>query len=429
MHYPRNLLRCKGKISRQYTVSKIQPDKKIEALLTRRVEEVIDRGHLEKQLAAGRKLRVKLGIDPTSPDIHIGRAVTLWKLREFQEMGHKVVFIVGDFTGLIGDTSDKDAERPMLSEAQVQRNIKTYFKQAAKIVDPEKSEMHYNSKWLKKLGFLEIGRMADAFGLHEFESRENISKRLHAGKRVSVRELLYPLMQGYDSVAVRADLEIGGTDQRFNLLAGRTIQPLYGQLPQDILTLTLMEGTDGRKMSSSWGNVIKITEAPDEMFGKVMSIADALIKKYFVLATRVETAEIEEIMRLPNPRDQKVVLAKKITELYHGAKAAESAEENFEKKFGKIKDLDQIKADRVLSAARAGQILRVAGGYTLQGLVGILVIGGLVASKSEARRKIAEGAVRINGEKLELSAVSSGRIHTLSKGDIIKLGKRFLRIE
>src|SRR3989344_3359892 len=215
-------------------------------ILIRGVEEVIVREHLEAALKSGKKLRVKLGVDPTSPNIHIGRAGALWKLRDFQDLGHTVVFIVGDFTGLIGDTSDKESERPMMTEAQVKQNIKTYFKQAAKIIDPKKSEMHYNSKWLKKLGFLEIGKMANAFGLHEFESRENVALRLKSGKRVSLRELLYPIMQGYDSIMVKADVEVGGTDQRFNLLAGRELQKLYHQNPQDIITNPLIEGLDGR---------------------------------------------------------------------------------------------------------------------------------------------------------------------------------------
>src|SRR3989338_4238607 len=193
----------------------------INSILSRGVEEIIDRNHLEQALKSGKKLRVKLGIDPTSPNIHIGRAVVLWKLRAFQELGHKVVFIVGDFTGLIGDTSDKDAERPMMSESELKKNMKTYFAQAFKILDKKKTETHYNSEWLKKLGFKEIGEMADQFGLNEFTARENVAKRMKAGKRVSLREVLYPLMQGYDSVAIKADVELGGTDQRFNLLAGR----------------------------------------------------------------------------------------------------------------------------------------------------------------------------------------------------------------
>ena len=203
---------------------KIETESQMNELLTRGVEEVIDRKHLEDALKGKKKLRVKLGIDPTSPNIHIGRAVILWKLRAFQDLGHKVIFIVGDFTGLIGDTSDKESERPMLTEAQVKANLKTYFTQAFKILDKKKTETHYNSEWLKKLNFLEISKLANMFGLHEFEARENISKRLKAGQRISFRELMYPLMQGYDSVAVKADVELGGTDQRFNLLAGRTIQ-------------------------------------------------------------------------------------------------------------------------------------------------------------------------------------------------------------
>jgi tyrosyl-tRNA synthetase len=240
-------------------------EEKIDELLTRGVTDIVDRSHLEAALKGKKKLRVKLGIDPTSPNIHIGRAVALWKLRAFQDLGHQVVFIVGDFTGLIGDTSDKDAERPMLLEEQIKTNLKTYFDQAFIILDKSKTEAHYNSEWLKKLGFAEIGSMANVFGLHEFEARENIAKRLKAGKRVSLRELLYPLMQGYDSVAIKADVELGGTDQRFNLLAGRTIQPLYKQAPQDIMTFDLLEGTDGRKMSSSWGNVINLVDTPDDM--------------------------------------------------------------------------------------------------------------------------------------------------------------------
>lgn len=194
----------------------------IEEILHRAVAEIIHPASLAKKLKGGKKLRIKLGIDPTSPNIHIGRAVVLWKLRAFQDLGHKVVFIIGDFTGQIGDTSDKDAERPMLSEADIKRNLKTYLQQAYKILDKSKTEFHYNSKWLKKLGFAEIGKLANLFGLHEFSTRENIKKRLDAGKRVSLRELMYPLMQGYDSVMVKADVELGGTDQRFNmLLVGR----------------------------------------------------------------------------------------------------------------------------------------------------------------------------------------------------------------
>jgi tyrosyl-tRNA synthetase len=298
-------------------------------LLTRGVEEVIDKKNLERRLASGDKLRIKLGIDPTSPNIHIGRAVVLWKLRALQDLGHQVIFIVGDFTGLIGDTSDKDSERPMLTEEQVKANMQTYLNQAFKILDAKKTETHYNSEWLKELGFMEISKMANLFGLHEFESREVISKRMKAGKRVSLRELMYPLMQGYDSVAVKADVELGGTDQRFNLLAGRTIQPLYSQVSQDIIMMDLLEGTDGRKMSSSWGNVINITDEPNNMFGKVMSIGDNLILRYFKLATKVPLEEIKVFKKQledgANPRDIKISLAEELTALYHSKKDAEKA--------------------------------------------------------------------------------------------------------
>lgn len=359
---------------------------KISELLNRGVEEVIDKAELEAKLRGKAKLRVKLGIDPTSPNIHIGRAVVLWKLRAFQELGHKVIFIVGDFTGLIGDTSDKEAERPMLSEAQIKTNLKTYFAQAYKILDKKKTEVHYNSKWLKKLGFAEIGKLADLFSLHEFEARENIAKRLKAGKRVSLRELLYPLMQGYDSVAVKADVELGGTDQRFNLLAGRTIQPAYKQKPQNILTMVLMEGTDGRKMSSSWGNTINIMSPAGDMFGKAMTVPDELIKKYFLLATRVEQEEINEILKLANPRDQKLRLAFEITRLYHGAQEAQKAQEAFINQFSKGELPENIE-----------QKLLPAGKYQLSALTAQV----MQMSKSEARRLISQGGVKINGNSVK----------------------------
>lgn len=379
----------------------------IQELLSRGVAEVIDKADLEAKLKSKAKLRVKLGIDPTSPNIHIGRAVVLWKLRAFQELGHKVIFIVGDFTGVIGDTSDKDSERPMLSEAEIKKNMKTYFEQAYKILDRKKTEVHYNSKWLKKLGFAEIGKLADLFSLHEFEARENIAKRLKAGKRVSLRELLYPLMQGYDSVAVKADVELGGTDQRFNLLAGRTIQPGYKQKPQNILTTELMEGTDGRKMSSSWGNVINLTAAANDMFGKVMSIPDTLIKKYFLLATRVSADEIAEVLKLSNPRDQKLRLASEITKLYHGIKKAQEAQEAFISQFSK----GELPSDIPTIKLNLQDKLRVSD---------IVSMSGLVASKSEARRLILQKGIKQNGKTVE----SDDLVTLNTKPILFQVGKR-----
>ena len=386
--------------------------KGIEELLSRGVEEVIERKSLEEKLSSGKKFRVKLGIDPTSPNIHIGRAVVLWKLRAFQELGHKIIFIVGDFTGLIGDTSDKDSERSMMTEKEIKKNIRTYFLQAYKIIDRSKSEVHYNSKWLKKLGFKEIGELADMFGLHEFEARDVINRRLKAGKRVSLRELLYPLMQGYDSVAVKADVELGGTDQRFNLLAGRVIQKHFGQKPQDIMMTTLLEGLEGRKMSSSWGNVINLTDTPDEMFGKVMSLPDNLMEKYFLLATRIPGEQIDTILKSSkNPRDIKVILAGEIVKLYHGQKKALGARENFGKKFGRAKG--EVKADFSLK--------KKPGNYPV---VDVLVEGKLASSKSEARRKIKEGAVEVDGTK-----VIDGKANAkINRGSLVRLGKRFLKI-
>lgn len=393
---------------------KIDTDpKKIEEILSRGVAEAIDRDHLRSALSSGKELRVKLGIDPTSSNIHIGRAVQLWKLRAFQELGHKAVLIIGDFTGTIGDTSDKDSERPMLSEKQIKENQKTYFDQAFKILDKSKTEAEYNSKWLSKLGFAEVSKLADLFGLHEFEARENISNRMKAGKRVSLREIMYPLMQGYDSVAVRSDVEIGGTDQRFNLLAGRTIQQSYGQKPQDIITTALLEGTDGRKMSSSWGNVINITDHPNDMFGKVMSVQDNLIVKYFTLATMLpldEVNRIEETLGVSNPRDIKFRLGKEIVTLYHGAEAAEKAGENFENTFKKGGLPDDIKEVTALSGTLA---------------VDVLLEEGLVESKSDWRRLVGEGAISVHGSEEKITDPQM----KLDNSITLKIGKRrFIKI-
>lgn len=378
-------------------------EQKIQEVLTRGVEEVIDRENLEKKLKSGKTLRIKLGIDPTSPNIHIGRSIPLLKLRDFQNLGHKVVFIIGDFTGIIGDTSDKESERPMLTEKDIKQNMKNYIQQAAKVLDIKKCEIAYNSKWLKKLGFLEIGKMANAFGLHEFESRENVALRLKAGKRVSLRELLYPIMQGYDSVMVKADVEVGGTDQRFNLLAGRELQKLYHQDPQDIITNPLVEGLDGRKMSSSWGNTINLFDSPSDMFGKVMSLKDEFIIRYFELVTRVSLKDIEEIKSL-NPRDQKARLAKEIVKMYHGEKEAEKAEEEFNRTFrDKNPDFVKFKYEEKEVA-----------------ISDLLVETNLVSSKSEAKRLVMQKAVKINGQVQE----DWQKIIKTEKGMKIQVGPR-----
>jgi len=383
-----------------------------EEVLTRGVEEIIDRANLEKKLKSGRKLRVKLGIDPTSPNIHLGRSIPLLKLRDFQKLGHQIVLVIGDFTGVIGDTSDKESERPMLSAEVIKKNLKNYTAQAAKIIDLKKTEVIYNSKALKKLAYLEIGTQADAFSLNEFISRENISKRLKAGKRVSLRELLYPLMQGYDSVVVKADVEIGGTDQRFNLLAGRDLQRLYKQEPQDVITNPLIEGLDGRKMSSSFGNTVNLFDEPNEMFGKIMSLSDEFIIKYFTLLTRVELPLIksyeEELKTGANPRDYKIKLAREIVKIYHSEEAANLSEEYFIKTFSQKEipsDIEKIKPED----------------YSL---VAILVNNSLVNSNTEAKRVIEQGGVRVNNQVIKDAK------YIVASGSIIQKGKmHFLEIE
>ncbi len=390
-------------------------EQKIEELLTRGVAEVIDRDHLKKRLLAGEKLRVKLGIDPTSPNLHLGRSVPLLKLRDFQELGHDIVFIVGDFTGIIGDTSDKEAERPMLSTETIVENLKSYVDQAAKILDISKVEVRHNSEWLGKLTYREIGEQADAFSLAEFISRENVKKRLDAGKRVSLRELLYPLMQGYDSVAVKSDVELGGTDQRFNLLAGRTLQPRYDQAPQDILMTDLILGTDGRKMSSSWGNTINLLDTPNDMFGKTMSIPDELIMDYFTHCTRVPMTEIakfaEDIVTGGNPRDAKLRLAKEIVTLYHGSESGVAAEQYFIETFSK----GLVPTEMPSIAASEGMPLTE-----------LLVAAGVATSKGEARRKIEQGGVSINDVRVEDFSVVVSRDQ---KEAVVKVGKKdFFRI-
>ena len=387
------------------------PDKVAE-VLSRGVAEIIDRADLEKKLKSGKRLRIKLGIDPTSPNIHLGRSIPLLKLRDFQNLGHKIVFIIGDFTGVIGDTSDKDSERPMLTPDVIKKNLKSYIAQASKIIDVKKAEIHYNSKWLKKLTYSEIGRQADAFSLHDFIMRENIAKRLDAGKRISLRELLYPLMQGYDSVAVRSDVEIGGTDQKFNLLAGRDLQRAYGQEPQNVMTGPIIEGLDGRKMSSSYGNTVNLFDEPKDMYGKIMSLKDEFITTYFTLATRVSEKEIanfsSQLQGGVNPKDIKMRLAFEITRMYHGEKGAQEGQDYWVSTFSKKEIPDDVRSFRP----------------TAYDIVTVLVESGLVSSKSEARRAIEQGGVRIDAEAVKSATAP------VAPGSVVQKGKmHFTRVE
>jgi tyrosyl-tRNA synthetase len=390
----------------------ITDEARIEEVLSRGVHEAIVREDLKKKLQSGARLRIKLGIDPTSPDLHLGRAVSLLKMRDFEELGHQVVLIVGDFTGVIGDTSDKESERPMLDSKVIAQNKKTYFAQVGKLLNTSKAELRYNSEWLKPLKYADIGAHADCFSVADFIARENIAKRLKAGKRVSLREVLYPLMQGYDSVAVHADVELGGIDQKFNLLAGRTLQERMGQVPQNILMNPLINGLDGRKMSSSWGNTITLTMEPGDMYGKVMSMHDAAIIEYLTLCTRIPLLEIDEIShaleRGENPKEAKMRLAREIVALYHDAKAAQKAEETFVNTFsrGVVPDtIPEVTLEDDLPAA--------------------LVSAELAASKGDITRLLKAGAVRnaVTGEKLLTLRL------TITEPVVIRLGKRaFVRI-
>lgn len=390
-------------------MSIITDQNKIDEILTRGVEEVIEREDLKKKLESGKQLRIKLGIDPTSPNIHIGRSIPLLKLKDFQDLGHQVVFIIGDFTGVIGDTSDKVSERPMLDREKVTENMKNYVAQAAKILDIDKCEIRYNSEWLGKLTYGDIGEQADQFSLAEFIARDNIRRRLDAGTRVSLRELLYPLMQGYDSVAIKSDVELGGTDQRFNLLAGRKLQEHYKQEAQNIIMGPLLEGTDGRKMSSSWGNTINLSAEPNDMFGKVMSVADEFIIKYFTLTTRVPLAEIkkmeEDMKSGANPRDLKMRLAYEIVRMYHGEEAAKREQENFINTFSQ----KQLPTD----------IPEVA--PTAYDIATLLVEAKICKSKSEARQVVDQGGVKVNEEKVPAGEYG----FAIKTGDIIQKGSRF----
>ncbi len=393
---------------------KVSTDKnKIQELLTRGVDEIINKDSLEKKLLSGEQLRIKFGVDPTSPNIHLGRSIPLLKLRDFQELGHKVIFIIGDFTGVIGDTSDKDSERPMLDEKVIKENMKTYIAQAAKVLDIKKCETYNNSKWLKKLGFKEISAQANEFSVNEFISRENIKKRIDAGRRVSLREVLYPLMQGYDSVTTKADVEVGGTDQRFNLLAGRELQRMNNQEPQDIVMGLLVEGLDGRKMSSSWGNTINISDTPQDMFGKIMSLNDGLVIKYFELMTRVPRFEIEEFKKQldqgVNPRDIKIKLGQILVTQYYSNKEAEQVADEFNKVFS-----EKQKPTDIEEFIPAGSKIT---------LVDALVESGMATSKSDARRLIEQGAVRLNDEKI----TNTDAVVELKSEDVLQSGKRNFR--
>ncbi len=388
---------------------------KIEALLSRNVEDIIEGNHLRAALLAGKKLRVKFGIDPTGDKIHIGRAVALWKLKEFQDLGHIIVLIIGDFTAQVGDPSDKLEKRPFLTAAQVKKNLKSYLAQIGKIIDLKKTEVRYNSAWLKKLDFQEISALAEMFTIQQMVERRNFKDRWDAHKEISLREFLYPIIQGYDSVMVKADVELGGTDQLFNLLAGRKIQERYKQKPQDIITIKMLLGTDGRKMSTSWGNVINIVDTPEDQFGKVMSVRDDQIPNYFHLATDVPEKDIKKyvdgIKGGDNPKKVKEILAFEVVKRYHGEKKAHAAAENFAKMFSRREIPDAIPTLKLDS----GTILPVD----------LIVASGVFKSKSEARRLVEQGGFDVDNRPCH----DVQQPLVLRGGEVVKIGKkRFFKV-
>ncbi|MDQ3322665.1 MAG: tyrosine--tRNA ligase [Acidobacteriota bacterium] len=345
------------------------------------------RAKLENSAKTGKPLRVKLGADPTAPDIHIGHTVVIRKLKAFQDLGHTAIFLIGDFTGLIGDPTGKSATRPPLLREEILHNAETYKTQIFKLLDPEKTEIRFNSEWFENQGAADFIKLASKTTVKQILERDDFEKRMAAEKPIALHELLYPLVQGYDSVALNADVELGGTDQKFNLLVGRNLQREYNQEPQVVITTPLLEGLDGtNKMSKSLGNYIGITDAPNEMFGKIMSASDDLMWKYYELLTDSTAEEIERLKTSgENPRNTKVNLAKSIIKDFHSAEDARNAEDEFKRRFVRKEIPDEIEETSI-----------AAGTYKL---VDLLVQTNLVASKGEARRLIEQGGVKINGEK------------------------------
>lgn len=399
------------------SLKKLNKKERIIKLLTRGVTEVIDAKHLEEALLSGRKLRVKHGIDPTGPKIHLGRAVALRKLREFQDLGHTIVLILGDFTAQIGDPSDKLSKRPMLTPAQVRENLKNYKQQLGKILDLKKVEIQFNSRWLNKLKFREVIELAEIFSVQQMLERSNFKQRFLNHEEISLREFMYPLMQGYDSVAVRADVEIGGFDQLFNLKAGRIIQKHFGQKEQDILMVKMLPGTDGRKMSTSWGNVINIVDEPKDMYGKLMTVRDDLIPEYFLLCTDIAEDEIETLKRQMaqgemHPRDAKARLAFEIVKIYYGAKAAHEAEEEFQRIFREKQPPKEIAIFSVEQPTVS--------------LIDLLVELEFASSRSAAFRLIKQGGLKIDGAVIK---DPRALIQVTKTGFVLQAGKRrFVRV-
>ena len=388
------------------------------AIIKRGCDELLIEAELVEKLKEGRPLRIKAGFDPTAPDLHLGHTVLLTKMRQFQDLGHRAQFLVGDFTGMIGDPSGRNATRPPLSREQILANAETYRAQVFKILDPAKTDVMFNSEWMEKLGAAGIIKLAATHTVARMLERDDFSKRYKSNQPIAIHEFLYPLAQGYDSVAMKSDVELGGTDQKFNLLVGRELQKHYGQAPQVILTMPLLEGLDGvNKMSKSLGNYVGITESPQEIFGKLMSVSDELMWRYFTLLSFRTSAEIAALKREVedgrNPRDVKVLLAKEIVARFHNATEADRAEEDFTARF-RAGALPESMPEVTLHAPAEGLAI-----------VQVLKQAGLTASTSEAMRMIEQGGVRIDGERAadRNLLLKSGATHVLQVGK-----RKFARI-
>jgi tyrosyl-tRNA synthetase len=393
-------------------------------VIRRGAEEVISedamRAKLRRSLETGKPLRVKQGFDPTAPDIHIGHAVGIRKLKDFQDLGHQVVIIIGDFTAMIGDPSGRSRTRPRLTREQVDANATTYFQQFGKIVDASRAEVRRNSEWLSELSFLDGLNLISMGTLARILERDDFSLRFKANEPIRLHELMYPLLQGYDSVAIDADVELGGTEQKFNLLFARQIQEGFGKEPQVAVTVPILEGIAGtERMSKSLGNYIGVAEDPNEIFGKVMSIPDQLIVRYFQLATARSPEEIRRIeislsSGAENPKNIKADLAQEIVRTYHGTDAAEAAAQEFERRFGKLRGTLDLEGVETAAVEIEGDSIWI---------VKLLRDVGLSRSGSDARRKIEEGAVRVDGERVEdvNAQVAPGEV-------LLKLGREFRRV-
>ncbi|MDD9858160.1 MAG: tyrosine--tRNA ligase [Gammaproteobacteria bacterium] len=388
------------------------------AELCRGAEEILLRRELAERLAGGRKLRVKVGFDPTAPDLHLGHTVLIHKMRQFQAQGHQVIFLIGDFTGLIGDPSGKNVTRKPMTPAQISENAATYRQQIFKILDAEQTRVDFNSRWMSEMGSAGLVSLAARYTVARMLERDDFKKRHAGGEPIAVHEFLYPLVQGYDSVALKADVELGGTDQKFNLLMGRELQKQYGQVQQVVMTMPLLEGLDGvRKMSKSLGNHIGIDEPPAEMFGKIMSISDRMMWRYFQLLSFQSGREIarlkERVGQGMNPRDAKLALAGEIVARFHSAADAADARRGFIEQFSR----GGMPADMPAVELPVG-----AGGLPIANL---LKQANLVVSTSEALRMIKQGAVRVDGERIS----DRGLVVEAGSGHVYQVGKRrFARV-